>query len=136
MTTVTGLVYYAMDATRRALYLKIGYTTDLRNRVANLRGTTGSGQVPLIVALEEGSMALERERHDQFAGLRSHGEWFLYEGDLRDHIAVMDHPFAYLLDRPKLWSYAPGWGPLSVAATSRIPDEPNDGTVEIEPVKF
>jgi predicted GIY-YIG superfamily endonuclease len=46
MTTVTGLVYYAMDATRRALYLKIGYTTDLRNRVANLRGTTGSGLTP------------------------------------------------------------------------------------------
>lgn len=116
-----GLIYYVLDATRQVQYLKIGFTTDLARRVIALRGISTSGQPPLVLALEEGDTRRERERHREFAELRSHGEWFRYEGVLVKFLAEMEHPFAYLLDRPHLWQYSGGWGPLEINAHRQKP---------------
>jgi hypothetical protein len=116
-----GLVYYVLDASRIVQYLKIGYTTNLKQRVIDLRGITTSGQSPLVLALEDGGEFAERQRHVEFAELRSHGEWFRYESPLREHVASMDHPFAFMLDRPHLWRWAGGWGPLGPTAANQRP---------------
>lgn len=116
-----GLVYYALDPTRHAQYLKIGFTTGLVSRMAALKGITASGQVPIVLAVEAGDIPLERERHQRFADLRSHGEWFRYQDDLIKWVAEMEHPFAYLLDRPDLWRWAGGWGPLAATAGQQLP---------------
>jgi hypothetical protein len=118
---MTGLVYYVLDATRLAQYLKIGFTTDLRKRVTELQGITGCAQPPLVLAVEEGSLTLERERHHEYAELRSHGEWFQYEDPLRKYVSTLEHPFAYLLDRPHLWRWTGGWGPFSMQASGQKP---------------
>lgn len=107
-----GLIYFALDATRHQQYVKIGYTVNLRRRMGDLSLSASSGQTPIVLALESGGVSAERERHRQFASLRSHGEWFRYEGDLLKLLVEMEHPFSYLLDRPHLWRFAPGWGPL------------------------
>lgn len=122
---MTGLVYYVLDATRRVQYLKIGYTANLSSRVKELAGISTSRQPPLVLALEEGSLAIERERHEKFAELRSHGEWFRYVDPLKDFVAEMEHPFAYLLDRPYLWRWAGGWGPLGSQAAAQRPFDPS-----------
>ena len=116
-----GLVYYVLDATRRALFVKIGFTTNLRRRLDALRGIATSGQVPIVLALEAGGVHLEKQRHNQFAALRSHGEWFRHEDPLRTFLAELEHPFAYLLDRPQLWCWTGGWGPLTNAAVAQRP---------------
>jgi hypothetical protein len=126
---IDGLVYYALDATRHAQYLKIGYTTGLKARMIALREITASGQQPIVLALEEGSLTLERERHGQFADLRSHGEWFRYTDALPEFVGSLEHPYSYLLDRPSLWPYAGGWGPLSTLAGGQKPP----GATRIEP---
>ena len=138
----SGLVYYALDATRTRQYVKIGYSTALGARMIALRQVTASAQTPLVLALEEGSVATERQRHHQFGSLRSHGEWFSYEDELRKFLADMEHPVAYLFDRPHLWVYAASWGPFSPPfSQQRVPGEgspiPEDETPPIyEPVKF
>lgn len=116
-----GLIYYALDANRQEQYLKIGWSARLRQRMTDLRGLTTSGQVPVVLALEEGSIQQEQERHRQFMALRSHGEWFRYENDLAKFVAQMEHPFSYLLDRPRLWEFADGWGPIAPASAARLP---------------
>jgi hypothetical protein len=130
----TGLVYYALDATRHAQYLKIGYTTSLKNRMLGLREIAASGQVPIVIALEEGAVERERERHIQFSDLRSHGEWFHYIGDLQEFVKSLEHPYSYLLDRPQLWPYAGGWGPLSTNAGGQKP--PTGDVPTVVPVDF
>ena len=112
----TGLIYHVLDATRQTQYIKIGFTTNLRDRLTALAGITASGQMPLVLALEEGTVALERQRHHQFALMRSHGEWFIYTEEIHKFLGEMEHPFGYLLDRPHLWPASGGWGPLGPAA--------------------
>lgn len=102
MTEQLSVVYYALDATRTVQRLKIGYTGALRERMAALRGQTASGQVPLVLAVERGGADLEQRRHEQFADLRQYGEWFAYEGRLREFVAAMPHPVSVLLDDPEL----------------------------------
>lgn len=132
----TGLVYYALDATRRTQYLKIGYSTNLRGRILGLREISASGQSPIVLAVEEGDLALERERHEQFAAVRSHGEWFHYIDALREFVTNLDHPHAYLLDRPHLWPYAGGWGPLSTSAGGQKSAKAIEEEYDITPVQF
>ena len=138
---ITGLVYYVLDATRLNLYLKIGYTTDLKGRVYALRDITASGQPPVVMAIEAGSLSVERQRHQEFGLLRSHGEWFCYDGDLRKAVAEMEHPASYLLDRPWLWRFSGGWGPLGANASRQIPgpaspaaEDPDE--VEEQPTEY
>lgn len=141
-----GLVYYVLDATRREQFVKIGYTTNLRQRIIDLRGITTSGQSPIVLAVEDGGPRVEQERHREFHDLRSHGEWFRYDDPLRKLIADMEHPFAYLLDRPHLWPYTGGWGPLGQEAPAQRPpaqwalpppvDEDDDPMDDRPPIDF
>ena len=119
-----GLVYYVLDANRREQFLKIGHTKNLKQRIVDLRGISTSGQCPTVLALEDGGFPLERERHEQFATLRSHGEWFRYAPPLADHVAALEHPMSYLLDRPYLWQWTGGWGPLGPTAGGQKPFDP------------
>lgn len=69
------LVYYMRVGDR----IKIGFTTNLRNRIAVI----GPEEV---MAVELGGREVEQERHRQFRHLHSHLEWFRYEHDLVDHV--------------------------------------------------
>lgn len=82
-------------------------------------------------------MGVESERHQQFADVRSHGEWFHYIDDLAKFIAEMDHPAAYLLDRPHLWAFTGGWGPVSTTSGGQKPFVPEGvGPEPRPPVDF
>lgn len=71
-----GIVYYIRFADR----VKIGYTTNLRQRLHNLPHDE-------VLATEPGTLQDERARHVAFADLRVTGEWFRYEEPLVSHIA-------------------------------------------------
>lgn len=75
---VKSCVYYARLGNR----VKIGYTLNLRQRMSQVMPEE-------LLATEPGGPAKETERHGQFAHLRTHGEWFRYEGELVDHVAVL-----------------------------------------------
>lgn len=74
-------VYYAERNGR----IKIGTTGNLPRRLYGLHW-------PMPLAVEPGSFDVERERHDQFAGLRidQASEWFRPGADLLAHIATLN----------------------------------------------
>ena len=72
----TGTVYYIRFSDR----VKIGYTTNLRQRLNGLPHDE-------VLATEPGTIQDERARHAAFADLRVTGEWFRYEEPLVSHIA-------------------------------------------------
>lgn len=96
------VVYFALDATRVGQFVKIGYTAHLRERIASLRAQTASGQVPIVLALEEGGETREQELHERFKGQRMFGEWFTYTGELMAYIQTLENPVAFFLERPWL----------------------------------
>lgn len=104
-----GLIYYALDASRTAQRLKIGTTINLKQRVEVLKSQTMSTQAPLVLAVEAGGLETEAKLHERFADTRLSGEWFSYEGALREYVAALEHPYAYISDREELWYYARGW---------------------------
>jgi hypothetical protein len=109
-----GLIYYVLDADRHALRVKIGTTCSLNVRLYNIRTQTKHRQRPLLLAVEEGGWDLERALHDRFVDLRLTGEWFRYEGSLREYIATLDDPYVYISDREHLWRFSGGWCSLPV----------------------
>lgn len=72
------LVYYAL----RDGLVKIGTTTGLAQRMSQL-------DIDRILAIEPGSVDLEARRHERFAGLRVHHEWFRPGEDLIAHADVL-----------------------------------------------
>lgn len=73
----TALVYFIGH---REHAIKIGYTEQLRIRLAALRNAS---PVPLtVLATVDSSPALEREYHERFGEHRLHGEWFLPHPDI------------------------------------------------------
>lgn len=72
---VRSVVYYMRIGTR----VKIGYTTNLRSRLNAINPEE-------LIATEQGGPKREAERHQEFAHLRVHGEWFRFEGTLVDHV--------------------------------------------------
>lgn len=63
--------------------VKIGYTADLKRRIAQYP------PMSRLLAVEHGGLETEGQRHRQFAHLRQYGqssEWFAYGDDLRAHI--------------------------------------------------
>jgi len=62
--------------------IKIGYTTNLRQRVSSINPEE-------VLATEPGGRARERELHKRFAALRVHGEWFRHEGELAEYISTL-----------------------------------------------
>jgi len=73
-----SVVYYV----RRARLIKIGTTTNPRDRFSNLLPDE-------ILAVEPGDRRREQMRHVQFGHLRVTGEYFGDEPELRDHIAAL-----------------------------------------------
>jgi hypothetical protein len=69
------VVYYMRVGDR----VKIGTTINLQHRMAHFNPEE-------LLATETGGHHLERQRHRQFGHLRTTGEWFKYEDDLRAHI--------------------------------------------------
>lgn len=69
------LVYYMRIGNR----VKIGTTTNLRVRLEAINPEE-------LLCTEPGGHPLEKQRHRQFAELRTHGEWFRLEGELQAHI--------------------------------------------------
>lgn len=76
--TRVDTVYYMRIGNR----VKIGFTTDLDARLAAINPEE-------LMVTEPGTRMTERRRHDQFAELRTHGEWFRLEGDLAQHIDAL-----------------------------------------------
>lgn len=73
------VVYYV----RVGDHIKIGHTTNLRQRMNSYR--TGT-----LLAVEAGDLRLEARRHRQFAGSLAAGrEWFTPTPDLMQHIAAI-----------------------------------------------
>lgn len=63
--------------------VKIGYTKhDPKLRLDALQ--SGSPVSLQVIAYIDGSVALERDFHNAFANLGSHGEWFFIKGKLRE----------------------------------------------------
>lgn len=76
------VVYYV----RVGDHVKIGYTTNLRNRMQAY--PTGR-----LLATEPGGLTLERQRHEQFAHALDVGrEWFTITPDLMGHIKALAAP--------------------------------------------
>lgn len=77
-------VYYIRFGDR----IKIGYTLDVRGRLANLPHDE-------VLAIEPGPIDLERMRHQQFTAHRisSKGEWFRMHPDLLAHIEMLVQHF-------------------------------------------
>ncbi len=69
------VVYYMRIGDR----VKIGWSTNLPKRLGVINPEE-------LMVTEPGNRLLERARHDQFAELRTHGEWFRLEDRLTSHI--------------------------------------------------
>lgn len=66
-------------------YYKIGYSNDVRSRVANMNTATPIDLVPVFAFWTDAPQALERELHEKFARQRVRREWFqLTRADLEE----------------------------------------------------
>lgn len=82
---VRGVVYFITDEKRE--YIKIGRTTDLKNRLTQLQ--TGS-PIDLILeyhVLSEDVVSTENKFHEKFNEHRKRGEWFVYSEEIRSFIS-------------------------------------------------
>lgn len=70
----SGLVYYVRLGNR----CKIGFSASLLSRLSALG-------VEEVLAVEPGSLTLEKQRHREFSDLRTRGEWFRLEDRLTEH---------------------------------------------------
>lgn len=77
------IVYYM----RMSDLVKIGTTTGIGPRLASIGAQA-------VMAVEPGGPGVEYGRHEQFAHLHDHGEWFRFEEDLGRHIADVREAFA------------------------------------------
>lgn len=65
--------------------LKIGFS--LRGPDDRLRNCRTGSPVQLnMIAFQTGRLVDERKLHRRFSEHRSHGEWFYYEGPLREYV--------------------------------------------------
>jgi hypothetical protein len=71
-------VYYMRMGNR----CKIGFTGNIASRVRAINPEE-------LLVTEPGGFELEQQRHAQFSDLRTHGEWFRYEGALVDHVMAL-----------------------------------------------
>jgi hypothetical protein len=88
------VVYYMRIGNR----VKIGTTSDIKRRLSTINPEE-------LLATEPGGYDLEKERHQQFEHLRSHGEWFAYEGALEAHVQeLMVNPVDGSEDKCNTWN--------------------------------
>jgi hypothetical protein len=77
---------YFIDA---GTLIKIGVTKNIERRFATLR-TASPVQITLIGFIA-GTEQKEKELHERFSSCRSHGEWFIKNDDLMNHIKEACH---------------------------------------------
>lgn len=65
-------------------FIKIGFTTDLASRLLSL--DTASPHRLNVIRQEPGTLTDEAAYHERFADLWVKGEWFRFEGALRDYL--------------------------------------------------
>jgi transposase len=73
-----GVVYFLKNGTRDRV--KIGFTEDIRGRVASLQGAS-AGKV-VVLGTIPGTRKTEMKMHARFAQYRQRGEWFRVAGTL------------------------------------------------------
>jgi len=76
-----GLVYFIDDG----FFIKIGFSKDPEDRMIKLQ-TASPFKLRLLHSIVA-NRRLEREFHQKFRHLKSHGEWFRGESELRAYIA-------------------------------------------------
>lgn len=76
---------------------KIGFARDPLSRFRKMQ--VDSPTRLILLAVEDGSLALEKVRHAQFAGLRARGEWFRFEDELSDFVGQLT-PFVRAPRKP------------------------------------
>lgn len=67
--------------------VKIGFAENPRSRLGKMQVDSPTRLV--LLAVEEGGLAVEAERHARFAAYRSRGEWFDHCGELADYIDTL-----------------------------------------------
>ena len=65
-------------------FIKIGFTTDLKKRIASLN--TASPRALRVRLVLDGSLELEQELHTKFSRYRANGEWFHFSEEIRQYI--------------------------------------------------
>jgi hypothetical protein len=78
-----GVVYFILAPA--ANLVKIGFTASSVQRRLEAIQTAASERLQILAAMK-GGMADEKKTHQQFKHLRSVGEWFRYEDDLRSFV--------------------------------------------------
>lgn len=77
-TEAKSRVYYA----RLGNLVKIGYSIEVKKRMSQINPEE-------LLATEVGGPLAEKARHQQFAHLHYHGEWFRFEGALVEHVQAL-----------------------------------------------
>jgi hypothetical protein len=70
--------------------VKIGYSTQVNFRMANLRGANG-GKLTLLATVSGGRDA-ESRLHKRFSRYRIQGEWYRLDGKLAEYVASLPKP--------------------------------------------
>lgn len=83
-----GFVYYVRWE-NDPLFVKIGYTSNLKNRFSSFL-TCSPHRLEILRIEETTDSHLEKTLHTKFDDYRMAGEWFKYEGDLERYITGLD----------------------------------------------
>jgi hypothetical protein len=81
-TQPNRVVYFA----KVGQFIKIGVTANLGKRLSSLKGGSPDPDMKLLATVQ-GNFQTEQALHQRFRKYRRHGEWFRYEGQLKEHIA-------------------------------------------------
>jgi Meiotically Up-regulated Gene 113 (MUG113) protein len=101
------VIYFAQ--TNDNAHIKIGYASNVRNRLNALQ--TGAPSGVKLLASMPGNHKIERQLHDHFGWLRVHGEWFrthkeltefALRGSMLTGIADNDPFLPYVILEPRL----------------------------------
>ena len=85
---LNGRVYFIDDG----FFIKIGFSSQPQKRIVKLQ-TSSPFKLTLIGSVP-GNKRIEAELHARFRHLKSHGEWFRGEPELRRYIRAMPRPEA------------------------------------------
>lgn len=73
---------------RTGAFVKIGHTGNVRSRLSAVR--TASPEPVDLVAVIPGDAGAERALHDRFSDWRCSGEWFRFEGPVREWVESLN----------------------------------------------
>ena len=101
--SLNGFVYYVRWE-NDPFFVKIGYTTNLKNRFSSFL-TCSPHRLEVLRIEETVDDFYEKTLHTKFDDYRTAGEWFKYEGALEKHIASLGidmRPELLLLDAERI----------------------------------